>query len=157
MARTAVELHGCCARNGAPGSSVNILTAWPGRVAQASRKRAGRARAPWSCSPTAHHVGARLHSRTARFKGVTLDTLRHSDTPTLDTIDTLTHRARIDTGPTQLRVDTPRHPTVDTSVNRQSPPRHRLDTTSTPLDTASTPPTLLRHLRHSDTSGLKVS
>eukprot|EP00964_Phaeocystis_antarctica_P101012 scaffold66546_cov51-Phaeocystis_antarctica.AAC.1 len=30
-------------------SSVNILTAWPGRVAQASR--AGRARAPWSCSP----------------------------------------------------------------------------------------------------------
>ena len=30
-------------------SSVNILTAWPGRVAQALR--AGRARAPWSCSP----------------------------------------------------------------------------------------------------------
>eukprot|EP00964_Phaeocystis_antarctica_P010561 scaffold5821_cov38-Phaeocystis_antarctica.AAC.1 len=30
-------------------SSVNILTAWPGRVAQAPR--AGRARAPWSCSP----------------------------------------------------------------------------------------------------------
>eukprot|EP00964_Phaeocystis_antarctica_P104470 scaffold69582_cov58-Phaeocystis_antarctica.AAC.2 len=29
-------------------SSVNILTAWPGRVAQAPR--AGRARAPWSCS-----------------------------------------------------------------------------------------------------------
>jgi hypothetical protein len=30
-------------------SSANILTAWPGRVAQAPR--AGRARAPWSCSP----------------------------------------------------------------------------------------------------------
>ena len=30
-------------------SSVNILTAWPGRVAQAPR--AGRSRAPWSCSP----------------------------------------------------------------------------------------------------------
>ena len=30
-------------------SSVNILTVWPGRVAQAPR--AGRARAPWSCSP----------------------------------------------------------------------------------------------------------
>ena len=30
-------------------SSVNILTAWPGRVAQAPR--AGRARALWSCSP----------------------------------------------------------------------------------------------------------
>ena len=30
-------------------SSVNILTAWPGRVAQAPR--AGRSRTPWSCSP----------------------------------------------------------------------------------------------------------
>ena len=30
-------------------SSVNILTAWPGRVASATR--AGRARDPWSCSP----------------------------------------------------------------------------------------------------------
>ena len=30
-------------------SSSNILTAWPGRVAQAPG--AGRARAPWSCSP----------------------------------------------------------------------------------------------------------
>ena len=30
-------------------SSINILTAWPGRVAQAPR--AGRSRAPWSCSP----------------------------------------------------------------------------------------------------------
>jgi hypothetical protein len=41
-------------------SSANILTAWPGRVAQAPR--AGRARAPWSCSPC-----WRPSSRTARF------------------------------------------------------------------------------------------
>jgi hypothetical protein len=58
-AHSAVELHGCCARV-LPGCrlqrrpSANILTAWPGRVAQAPR--AGRARAPWSCSPS--HVGA---------------------------------------------------------------------------------------------------
>ena len=45
----------CSCIDAAPGcrllrrSSVNILTAWPGRVAQAPR--AGRARAPWSCSP----------------------------------------------------------------------------------------------------------
>ena len=53
VARSAVELHRCCARVSRAAalrrSSVNILTAWPGRVAQASR--AGRARAPWSCSP----------------------------------------------------------------------------------------------------------
>ena len=42
-------------------SSANILTVWPGRVAQAPR--AGRARAPWSCSPC-----WRLSSRTARFR-----------------------------------------------------------------------------------------
>jgi hypothetical protein len=42
-------------------SSANILTAWPGRVAQAPR--AGRARAPWSCSPC-----WRPSSRTARFR-----------------------------------------------------------------------------------------
>ena len=41
-------------------SSANILTAWPGRVAQAPR--AGRARAPWSCSPC-----WRPSSRTARL------------------------------------------------------------------------------------------
>jgi hypothetical protein len=41
--------------------SANILTAWPGRVAQAPR--AGRARAPWSCSPC-----WRLSSRTARLE-----------------------------------------------------------------------------------------
>ena len=43
-------------------SSVNILTAWPGRIAQAPR--AGRARAPWSCSVPAHHIGACLENRT---------------------------------------------------------------------------------------------
>ena len=42
-------------------SSANILTAWPGRVAQAPR--AGRARAPWSCSPC-----WRPSSRTARLE-----------------------------------------------------------------------------------------
>ena len=42
-------------------SSANILTAWPGRVAQAPR--AGRARAPWSCSPC-----WRPSSRTARLR-----------------------------------------------------------------------------------------
>jgi hypothetical protein len=41
--------------------SANILTAWPGRVAQAPR--AGRARAPWSCSPC-----WRPSSRTARLE-----------------------------------------------------------------------------------------
>ena len=41
--------------------SANILTAWPGRVAQAPR--AGRARAPWSCSPC-----WRPSSRTARLR-----------------------------------------------------------------------------------------
>ena len=51
VARTAAELHGCY-MGAALGcrlqrrSSVNIFTAWPGRVAQAPR--AGRARAPWS-------------------------------------------------------------------------------------------------------------
>ena len=51
VARSAVELHRCCATGcrALRRSSVNILTAWPGRVAQAPR--AGRARAPWSCSP----------------------------------------------------------------------------------------------------------
>ena len=43
------------------GSSANTLTVWPGRVAQAPR--AGRARAPWSCSPC-----WRLSSRTARLE-----------------------------------------------------------------------------------------
>jgi hypothetical protein len=42
-------------------SSANILTAWPGRVAQAPR--AGRVRAPGSCSPCCAPV-----SRTARFR-----------------------------------------------------------------------------------------
>ena len=42
-------------------SSANILTAWPGRVAQAPR--AGRARAPWSWSPC-----WRPSSRTARLR-----------------------------------------------------------------------------------------
>jgi hypothetical protein len=42
-------------------SSANILTAWQGRVAQAPR--AGRARAPWSCSPC-----WRPSSRTARLR-----------------------------------------------------------------------------------------
>jgi hypothetical protein len=41
--------------------SWNILTAWPGRVAQSPR--AGRARAPCSCSPC-----WRPSSRTARFR-----------------------------------------------------------------------------------------
>jgi len=45
--------HPATGMDAAPGcrlqrrSSANILTAWPGRVAQAPR--AGRARAPWSC------------------------------------------------------------------------------------------------------------
>ena len=42
-------------------SSVSTLTAWPGRVAQAPR--AGRARAPWSCTPC-----WRPSSRTARLE-----------------------------------------------------------------------------------------
>jgi hypothetical protein len=42
-------------------SSANILTAWPGRVAQAPG--AGRARASWSCSPC-----WRPSSRTARLE-----------------------------------------------------------------------------------------
>jgi hypothetical protein len=42
-------------------SSVNILTVWPGRVAQAPR--AGRARAPWSYTPC-----WRPSSRTARLR-----------------------------------------------------------------------------------------
>ena len=41
-------------------SSVNILTTWPGRVAQTPK--AGRARAPWSCSPCWRPL-----SRTARL------------------------------------------------------------------------------------------
>jgi len=44
-------------------SSANILTAWPGRVAQGPR--AGRARAPWSCTPCI--VGAPVvENRTVR-------------------------------------------------------------------------------------------
>ena len=39
-------------------SSNNILTAWPGRVAQAPR--AGRSRTPWSCSP---HIGTFVEKR----------------------------------------------------------------------------------------------
>jgi hypothetical protein len=39
------------------------LTAWPGRVAQAPTARAGRARAPWSCTPC-----WRPSSRTARLR-----------------------------------------------------------------------------------------
>ena len=63
VARTAV--WSCM--DAAPGcrlqrrSSADILTAWPGRVAQAPR--AGRARAPWSCSPC-----WRPSSRTARLR-----------------------------------------------------------------------------------------
>jgi hypothetical protein len=49
-------------------SSANILTAWPGRLAQAPR--AVRARAPWSCSPC-----WRPSSRTARLR----DQLRLDD------------------------------------------------------------------------------
>ena len=53
-------------------SSVNILTAWPwwpGRAAQAPR--AGRARAPWSCTPCWHlsrdpHSSGTSYSSTAR-------------------------------------------------------------------------------------------
>ena len=65
VVRTAVELH----VDAAPGchvaealSSINILTAWPGRVAQAPR--AERARAPWSCTPCWRPL-----SRTARGWG----------------------------------------------------------------------------------------
>ena len=63
VARTAV-VWSCM--DAAPGcrlqrrSSANILTAWPGRVAQAPR--ACRARTPWSSSPC-----WRPSSRTARF------------------------------------------------------------------------------------------
>jgi hypothetical protein len=67
------------------GSSANTLTAWPGRVVQAPR--AGRARAPWSCSPC-----WRPSSRTARFEdqlglddetnSQIADTLRGSGAPT---------------------------------------------------------------------------
>ena len=39
-------------------SSNNILTVWPGRVAQAPR--AGRSRTPWSCSP---HIGTFVEKR----------------------------------------------------------------------------------------------
>jgi hypothetical protein len=62
VAPTAVERHGCCARVSLAlrRSSANMLTAWPGRVAQAPG--AGRVRAPWSCSPC-----WRPSSRTARF------------------------------------------------------------------------------------------
>eukprot|EP00964_Phaeocystis_antarctica_P134604 scaffold98864_cov59-Phaeocystis_antarctica.AAC.5 len=51
VARSAVELHRFCTRVSRAAALVrqHILTAWPGRVAQALR--AGRARAPWSCSP----------------------------------------------------------------------------------------------------------
>ena len=54
VVRSAVELHRCCARVSRAAALVqqhiyNILTAWPGRVAQAPR--AGRSRTPWSCSP----------------------------------------------------------------------------------------------------------
>ena len=53
-------------------SFVNILMAWPGRVAQAPR--AGRARAPWSCSPCwrpsrdAHGWGTSYSSTTNRTR-----------------------------------------------------------------------------------------
>ena len=53
-------------------SSANILTAWPGRVAQAPR--AGRARAPWSCSPCwrprrePHGSGTSYSSTTKRTR-----------------------------------------------------------------------------------------
>ena len=51
VARSAVELHRCCARVSCAAALVdqNILTTWPGRVAQAPR--AGRARTPWSRTP----------------------------------------------------------------------------------------------------------
>ena len=63
VARTAVELHGCCARVSLAAAllSQHIDGRWPGRVAQAPK--AGRARAPWSCSPC-----WRPSSRTARFR-----------------------------------------------------------------------------------------
>jgi len=57
-------------------SSANILTAWPGRVAQAPR--AVRARAPWSCSPC-----WRPSSRTARLR----DQLRLDDEASLQIAD----------------------------------------------------------------------
>eukprot|EP00964_Phaeocystis_antarctica_P106026 scaffold70983_cov51-Phaeocystis_antarctica.AAC.2 len=53
-------------------SSVNMLTAWPGRVAQAPR--AGRTRAPWSCSPCCrpsrepHGSGTSYSSTTNRTR-----------------------------------------------------------------------------------------
>jgi len=63
VARTAVELHGCCARVSLAAALLSQHidgVARAGKVAQAPR--AGRARAPWSCSPC-----WRPSSRTARF------------------------------------------------------------------------------------------
>jgi hypothetical protein len=78
LAHTAVELHGCCARVSLAEalSSVNILTAWLGQVAQAPR--AGRARAPWSCTPC-----WRPSSRTARLE----DQLRLDDEVNSEIVD----------------------------------------------------------------------
>ena len=61
-------------------SFVNILTAWPGRVAQAPR--AGRARAPWSCSPywrpsrEPHGWGTSYSSTTYRTRKSPIATTR---------------------------------------------------------------------------------
>ena len=56
---------GCRLQRRSRPSTYHVLTAWPGRVAQAPR--AGRASArslvyPWSCSP--YIIGARLENRT---------------------------------------------------------------------------------------------
>jgi hypothetical protein len=61
VARSAVEL----CMDAAPGcrfqrrSSINVLTAWPGRVAQAPRARVDRA-----LLGPAHHIGTRVEKRT---------------------------------------------------------------------------------------------
>jgi hypothetical protein len=62
VARTAVELHGCCARVSLAAALLSQHIDGMARAGSAGTKRAGRARAPWSCSPC-----WRPSSRTARF------------------------------------------------------------------------------------------
>ena len=88
--------------------------------------------------------------RTQVLRSDTSDTLDTPDTPDTPTLDTptrsdTTHASQLSNHPqTPVRHRPDTSDTVDTSVNR-----HRSDTAPTLLRH-------LRHLRHSDTSGLKA-